>query len=367
MRLVVAITARASYPRIRTALEACVADSHEVRVLAVGTACAPRYGDVSAQIEADGYLVERLPGHWDEAHPGGMVQMVGHAALLLGATLRRLSPDAVVTIADRFETLATAIAASYQNIPLIHVQGGEISGTIDDKVRNAITQLADVHCVATAAAGVRVREMHARGPVIVTGCPSIDLALRVPEGEVTLPGVGPEVDLRAPYLLVLLHPDTTAWERSRAEAAALFEAVCASGLPAIWMAPNADAGADGIEKLLRVEHERGAAPIRIVRHVSGEDFIRLLRSCTLAVGNSSAFLREGSALGAPVLLVGTRQQGREVDTHASVVPTVTPEGLAEAIRGARRHPRSLRYGDGHAGARIAWTIGRWWAARAGAA
>jgi len=350
------LTARPSYSRIQAALEAL--RPYPVSVLCVGAAAHPRYGNVSAQVQADGFPVLTLPGIWDDNHPGGMVQMVGHLTLALGQELRRLQPEAVITIADRYETLATAMAASYQGLPLIHVQGGEVSGNIDDKVRKANSALADLHLTATAMAGARVRSMGVRGQVHVTGCPSIDLALRVEDGDVALPGIGPEVDTRQPFLLVLHHPVTDEWQSAEQQTRVLLDAVMDTGLPTIWGWPNVDAGAAGVEKVLRVAHET-EAPIRFVRHVAPADFIRLMRRCAAMVGNSSALIREGSALGTKALLLGRRQQGRECG------PNVTwwdREPTAAAIERVVQQPRPepvTLYGDGQAGPRMAEVIQAW--------
>ena len=97
---------------------------------------------------------------------------------MLSSVFEHLKPDVVVTIADRFETIATAIAAAYLNLPLAHVQGGEITGSIDEKVRHAVTKLADLHLVSTARAAERVIRMgEPPATVHMTGCPSIDLAV----------------------------------------------------------------------------------------------------------------------------------------------------------------------------------------------
>lgn len=360
MNITAVITARPSYGRVQTALEALQLD-HRLTVLGVGAACSPRYGRVVDQIRADGFTVEELPGAWEDNHPGGMVQMVGHLTLSIGQYLRQAAPDAVITVADRYETLATAIAASYQGLPLIHIQGGEVSGNIDDKVRHAVTQLADLHLVATAMAGARVQRMSPKGPVHITGCPSIDLALRTTDADVTLPGIGPDVDTREPFLLVLHHPVTDTWASAETQTAALLAAVEAVQLPCVWFWPNVDAGAAGVEKVLRVAHERGAA-IRFVRQVPPQDFVRLMRRCALMLGNSSASLREGAALGTPAVIVGARQQGREKGPNVVTTETVTPDMIEHILSLPRPEP-SLLYGDGQAGPRIAQAITQWWTLR----
>jgi UDP-hydrolysing UDP-N-acetyl-D-glucosamine 2-epimerase len=373
VRITCVITARPSYGRVQTALEALRADGVDLFVLCTGAACSPRHGMVVHQIAADGFRTLQLPGTWDDNDPSGMAHMVGHQAVRLADHFRYdldwPGPDAVVTVADRFETLATAIAASYQNIPLIHIQGGEVSGNIDDKVRNAITQLADLHLVATHKAGQRVQAMQPKGQIHVTGCPSIDLALRTTDGSPTdLPGIGPDVDVNEPFLLVLHHPVTNQWQEQEEQTAELLAAVEGAGLPCLWFWPNQDAGAGGVEKVLRVAHERGAA-IRFIRQVSPADFVRLMRRCSLMLGNSSAALREGSALGTPAIIVGDRQRGREkaanvLESYLSLSARNLRGTLdiRRALKVPRPEPSTL-YGDGQAGPRIARIIQTWWEQR----
>ena len=181
-KVCVVITARPSYSRIRTALEA-LRERHdiELQILAAASALLDRYGSVVDEIERDGFDVTRkvymvLEGE----QPLTMAKTTGLALIELATALDNLQPDFVVTIADRHETLATAVASAYMNIPLVHIQGGEITGSIDEKVRHAITKLADYHLVSTEQAAERVLKMGEEpGTVIVTGCPSIDIAAGV--------------------------------------------------------------------------------------------------------------------------------------------------------------------------------------------
>jgi UDP-hydrolysing UDP-N-acetyl-D-glucosamine 2-epimerase len=374
MRVTAVITARPSYGRVQTALEALRADGVDLTVLCVGAATSPKYGRVFDQIHADGFYPLELTGAWDDNQPCGMVHMVAHQTARMSDWLHFYKPDAVITVADRYETLATAIAASYQNIPLVHIQGGEVSGNIDDKVRNATTQLADLHLVATHKAGQRVKAMGPKVQVHVTGCPSIDLALRVTDDSaaemvkapkraaIVLPGIGPDVDTTQPFLLVLHHPVTDSWQDAGEQTAELLAAVEGANMPCLWFWPNVDAGAAGVEKELRVAHERGAR-IRFIRQVPPADFIRLMRRCSLMLGNSSAAIREGSALGTPALLIGNRQRGREMAHNVIPIKGVLGPNMMRAVMTRSRPGPSTLYGDGQAGPRIARILQQWWANR----
>src|SRR4051794_28303335 len=160
-RVCVVITARPSYSRIKTALEAIREHPDlELQLVVAASALLDRYGNAIQQIEADGFHIDAhvymvLEGE----NPTSMAKTTGLGLLELATVFDNLHPDVVVTIADRYETLATSVAAAYMNLPLAHVQGGEVTGSIDEKVRHAITKLADLHLVSTELAAGRVMRM----------------------------------------------------------------------------------------------------------------------------------------------------------------------------------------------------------------
>jgi UDP-hydrolysing UDP-N-acetyl-D-glucosamine 2-epimerase len=282
----------------------------------------------------------------------------------LATVFDNLRPDAVVTIADRYETLATAVAASYMNIPVVHVQGGEVTGSIDEKVRHAVTKLANLHLVSTRLASERVRRLGEEpGSVVVTGCPSIDIAAEVAASPALdfdpfakYGGVGPRADLSKGYLVVMQHPVTTEYDASRMQVDETLYAVKDLGLPVLWFWPNVDAGSDGTSKGIRVFREKeDATNFHLFRNMFPEDFLRLLCGASAIVGNSSVAIRECSYLGVPAVNVGTRQMGRERGQNVIDVDHsrgAIADGIAEHVRRGKA-PRDLLYGDGKAGSRIA--------------
>jgi len=193
-----------------------------------------------------------------------MSKTTGLGIIELSTVFDTLKPDMVVTVADRYETISTAIAAAYMNIPLCHVQGGEITGSIDEKVRHSITKLADLHLVSTPKARERVIRLGENPEMVhVTGCPSIDLAAEIMEKPVLdfdplekYGGVGVPLDFTDGYLVVMQHPVTTEYEASRRHVTETLHAVHALGLPTFWFWPNVDAGSDGTSKGIRSFRER---------------------------------------------------------------------------------------------------------------
>ena len=185
-KVCVVVTARPSYARIKTALRA-IRDRHDLELqLVVGaSALLERYGDAAGTIEADGFEIEaRVYMVVEGENLVTTAKSTGLGLVELATVFDNLRPDVVVTVADRYETLATAVAAAYMNIPLAHVQGGEVTGSIDEKVRHAVTKLANLHFAATTrAAECLVRMGEDPATVFVTGCPSIDLAAEVATAE----------------------------------------------------------------------------------------------------------------------------------------------------------------------------------------
>jgi UDP-hydrolysing UDP-N-acetyl-D-glucosamine 2-epimerase len=366
LKVCVVVTARPSYSRIRTALHAIQAHPDlELQLVVGASALLDRYGTAVRYIEEDGFeIAARVHMVLEGGNLAAMAKTTGIGLLELGTLFENLRPDVVVTIADRFETMATAVAGAYMNIPVAHVQGGEVSGSIDERVRHAVTKLADLHFVATSRAAERVVRMgEDASRVFLTGCPSVDLAAEVlerPELDFdpfeAYGGVGPRFDISGGYLVVLQHPVTTEYGAARAQATETLEAVRELDLPSLWFWPNVDAGADATSGAIRAFRERDHAPhLHFFKNMAPTDFLRLLVNARCLVGNSSVGIRECAYLGVPVVNVGTRQAGR--DRGANVLDV---EYDRNAIRGAvcrhlanGRYPSDDLYGEGHAGERIA--------------
>ena len=365
-KICVVVTARPSYSRIRTALHAIHQHPDlELQLVVAASALLERYGNAIQAIERDGFPVAaRVYMVVEGENLVTSAKSTGLGLVELATVFDNLAPDAVVTIADRYETLATAVAASYMNIPVVHVQGGEVTGSIDEKVRHAVTKLSNLHLVSTAGAAERVRKLGEEpASVVVTGCPSIDIAAEVAANPafdfdpfVKYGGVGPTTDLSKGYLVVMQHPVTTEYEEARQQVDETLYAVRDAGLPVLWFWPNVDAGSDGTSKGIRVFREKEKpGHFHLFRNMFPEDFLRLLVHATAIVGNSSVAIRECSYLGVPAVNIGSRQQGRERGTNVLDVDhdrTAIAAAIAEHVHRGKA-PIDHLYGDGRAGARIA--------------
>lgn len=364
-KVCVVVTARPSYSRIRSVLEAIEAHPDlELQLVVGASALLDRYGNAADVIRRDGFEIAAsvyivLEGE----NPTAMAKTMGLGVLELATAFDNLKPDVVVTVADRYETLSTAVAAAYTNTPLAHVQGGEVSGNIDEKVRHAVTKLADVHFVATEMAGERVRRMgEDPATVHVTGCPSIDVAAEAVRSEQDFDpierygGVGDAIDLSAGYLVVMQHPVTTEFRDAKHQTRQTLEAIEAMDRPTMWFWPNVDAGSDGTSNAIRAFREEGRLPkVHFFKNMDPTDFLQVLMGADCLIGNSSVGIRECSYLGVPVVNIGSRQVGRERGPNVidctydrdEIVAAITRQLDAEPIE------RTDLYGDGQAGGRIA--------------
>lgn len=368
-KVCVVVTARPSYSRIKTALKAIQEHPDlELQLVVAASALLERYGSAVNYIEDDGFKISaRVYMVLEGENLASMAKTTGLGLLELATAFDNLRPDVVVTVADRYETLATAVAASYMNIPVAHVQGGEVTGSIDEKVRHAVTKLADLHLVASEKAAERVIKMGEEpASVHVTGCPSIDLAAQVMESPnlnfdpcTRYGGVGATLDISNGYLVVMQHPVTTEYELARKHIFETLHAVHELDMPTFWFWPNVDAGSDGTSGGIRSFRENVQPKnIRFFKSMESMDFLRLLCNGRCLVGNSSVGIRECSYLGVPVVNIGSRQAGRDRGSNLVDVNYARGE-IAGAIQhhlSNGRYPQDTTYGDGRAGGRIAQVL-----------
>jgi UDP-hydrolysing UDP-N-acetyl-D-glucosamine 2-epimerase len=363
-KVAVVVNSRANYGRIKSVLRAI--KNHpdlELHLIVGASALLWRFGNVAEQIRADGFDVNAVVYSIVEGeNPTTMAKSTGMGIMELATQFENARPDVVITVADRFETMATAIAASYMNIPLAHTQGGELTGSIDESVRHAITKLAHIHFPATEKAKKNIIRMgEAPEMVFLTGCPAMDIVadLDLTPTDDLLPrykGVGPELDINQPYLVVLQHPVTTEYGSGMDQINETLKAVKSIHIQTVWLWPNVDAGSDDISKGLRMFRENEKPDyIHFYRHFSVEDYAKLIANCRCLVGNSSSGIREGSFLGVPSVDIGTRQAFRERGENCVNVDYNHKE-IEEAVRSQMKsgpYPTNDLYGDGKAGERIA--------------
>ncbi|MBT5758762.1 MAG: UDP-N-acetylglucosamine 2-epimerase (hydrolyzing) [Candidatus Marinimicrobia bacterium] len=370
-KICVVITARPSYSRFKSALQAIKAHTElELQIVVAASALLPRYGSIIDYLEKDGFENPTLVFNVLE---GGsltsMAKTTGIGILEISTVFDNIRPDIVVTIADRFETMSTAISAAYMNIPLAHIQGGEVTGNIDEKVRHAITKLADYHFVATDDAYERVLKLGENPDFVFnTGCPSIDIAKKVMENPSLdfdpyqkYKGVGSLPDYSSGYWVVMQHPVTTEMDESRNNIEETLYAMYSIKEPVFWFWPNIDGGSDGISNGIRAFREKYDLQLfHFFKNMDPTDFLKLLANAKGIIGNSSVGIRECSFLGVPCLNIGNRQKRRTRANNLIDMP-YNRENIINAlnlIKNKARPRTSNLYGDGNSGKRIAEILTR---------
>lgn len=269
-----------------------------------------RFGKTVTEVEARFPVAAAIDMQQEGDSNEDRARAVGRCLTKAAGVLAELRPDILLVIGDRGEVFAACIAAHNMRVAIAHVQGGDISGSLDEPVRHAITKLAHLHFPSTHASADRIIAMgEEQWRVHVVGDTHID--------QVFLGDITPEADLRSvyalpdddPFLLVLQHSDSTVPDMAAEQMAETVAAVSATGLRALLVYPCSDQGFEGI--ISEIEKASGTPNISIHRNIPAPDFIGLEKLATCIVGNSSAALIEAPYFGLPSVNVGERQKGRE--------------------------------------------------------
>lgn len=365
-KICIVITTRGNYAKMKSVIWHIQASPGlELQLVAAGGAVLPRFGSIVDAINHLGVRVDRHIHYIVEGeNPVTMAKSSGLAVSDFATAFEDLGPDVVIVIADRYECLPIAMAAAYMNIAVAHVEGGEVSGSIDESIRHAITKMSHLHFPATEEAAERIRRMgEPPASVFAVGGTSLDVinGLDLEDIEPIMEfqrhaGVGYVVDLNERYLVVIQHPVTTEYTLNRRHVDETIHAIHGTGMNTIWIWPNMDAGSDGVSKGIRVYREIHDPPfVHFIKALPIELFAPLLKNAACIVGNSSSGIREAGFLGVPTVNIGSRQSGR--DRAANVIDVdydreaITAGILAQVEHGY--YPPDYRYGDGEAGQRMA--------------
>lgn len=335
------ILSRVHYARQKRLLSLLKHDPRlELQLVVGGSVLSEKYGErFASAIKSDGFRTDdALFNLIEGGNHIAMAKTAGLVALDFVNTLHKLDPDIVLIRGDRFEQLAVAMVAAYLNKTIAHIEGGDLTGTIDESVRHAITKLAHIHFATNEDARGRIIQMgeHPKS-VFNVGSPDIEFASQVRKrldgSAVNTIGLGFSIDVKNPFIMVMFHPVTTE-KNNRAHAEILLKVIDSLDMQTVWFWPNHDAGTNEIAKAIRIYRERGFLKnnkFKFVTDMLPDDFIALLRRASVLVGNSSAGIKECSYLGVPVVNIGTRQQGRLRGKNVADVECVK-EDILRAIK-----------------------------------
>jgi UDP-hydrolysing UDP-N-acetyl-D-glucosamine 2-epimerase len=364
-KVCVYIGSRANYSSIKSAMIAI--DNHpnlELQVIVGASAVLDRYGAVVDLIEKDGFFVDaKLHTLIEGETPATMAKSTGLGLLELPGLFERLKPDIVFTVGDRFETMSTTLASAYMNIAVAHSMGGEVSGTIDESIRHAVTKFAHIHLPASKDAFDRIRKLgEPIDSIHLVGCPRIDLVKQIIDSntesldELFLEGVGNIFDINQPFILVSQHPVTTEFGEGEKQITQTLTAIKELGLPAIILWPNSDAGSEDISRGIRKWREKKLDDkMHFFKNLPISTYVLLMKFTACLVGNSSSGIREGAFIGTPVVNIGSRQDSRERGTNVIDVDHNTlaiKNAIKEHIKHGKYQSEPI-YGNGDAGIKIA--------------
>lgn len=362
LRVCVATCNRADYSKLAPIMFGIKShpDEFDLEVMVLGSHLIDDYGNTFRMIEQDdfdiGSKLHTIVRGEDEA---AMVESVGLALVKLPDVLQRLRPDILVIHGDRFDALALATAAALMNIRILHVEGGEVSGTIDDSIRHAISKLAHYHACCTPRAEqylIAMCEDHSR--ILLAGCPSYDKLLSPQHREdymdIIKSWLGDKVQ-KNDYIVALQHPVTTDIRHSIKIYGLMLDALLSFNKKTLILFPNIDAGSKEMVRVMRKKGIEQHPNFRAVKHIPFEQFIQLVCHAGCMIGNSSCGVREAGAFGTPVINLGTRQTGRETGEnvlHVRDADTHNKIYHALELQFGKRYPCSKIYGDGNAVPRI---------------
>lgn len=337
-----------------TLRQAARAPGLAVSLCVTGMHLLPEYGETVREIEASGLAISaRIPVLLNGSTGGIMARAIAGELFGMVDAFERERPDLVVVLGDRGEMLAGALAAIHLNIPIVHIHGGERSGTVDEPVRHAISKLAHYHFVATEHSRQRLISM-GEWPehIFVTGAPGLDGLAEMAQGDRSKLAAKFDLDPSRPIALLVFHPVLQEWQAAGQQVKAVLDGVIASGCQALCLMPNSDAGGS----LIRTSLEALAATsgIRLVDHLPRDQYLCWLTACDVMVGNSSSGIIEAASFGLPVVNVGSRQDGRERSGNTVDVPpeaTAVRDAVSAALAHGRRTTNNI-YGDGRAGERM---------------
>jgi GDP/UDP-N,N'-diacetylbacillosamine 2-epimerase (hydrolysing) len=340
---------------VSTLKEILVHPALSLSVLAAGMHLSSKYGLTVREIEADGFtLCGRVETPVDLSTGAAMARGIGIMLQGFVDVLVAEAPDAVLLLGDRGEMLAGALAAIHLNIPVVHVHGGERSGTVDEPVRHAISKLSHWHCVATEESRERlVRMGETPQQVLVTGAPGLDGLTELASRDRAMLCESVGFDVARLVALMVFHPVLQEALQAGTQASAILDALLGGGMQVLALMPNADAGGDAVRAILAAYAERHP-DVRVLTHLPRSNFVSWMAAADLMVGNSSSGIIEAASFGTPVINVGLRQNLRERNANVTDVPAdsqVLAKVVREVLMRGRYVPANV-YGDGHAGKRI---------------
>jgi UDP-hydrolysing UDP-N-acetyl-D-glucosamine 2-epimerase len=359
MRKICIVTGnRSEYSRLKSVMQE-IKKREDLKMILIVTAShlLDDFGKTANVIINDGFEIDSLARTVAAGEDlVSMAKSVGLCALELPTLFELYKPDMVLIVGDRFDAMGTATSAALMNIPIAHIQGGEVTGTIDESIRHAITKLAHIHFPATKKSAERIIRMGENPKMVFNvGCPSADIISKIKISKREDICRKYQLDPSTDFLIIAQHPVTTECESAKKQIRETLQAVSELGIQAIMLYPNVDAGSKDIVREIRFfDKENKLSKVGKFKHIVFEDFIILLAHAACIIGNSSSGIRESCYFGTPAVNIGTRQNGRE--RGKNVIDTgYDKEEIKKAVLSCIAHgkyPPEWIYGNGGSGKKI---------------
>lgn len=331
----------------------------ELELIVTGMHTMPEFGMTINEIKKDGFKIHEIDATYKKDNKESMANFVGEFIQLLTKKANEIKPNLILVLGDRGEMLAGAIVGAYLTIPVAHLHGGEITSTVDEFSRHAITKLAHIHLPATEKSAERIIKM-GEDPlnVFIVGAPGLDSILNENLIEPVELSKKYNLDLSKPIFLVVQHPVTTEVRDAREHIRETLEAIVGLRHQTILIYPNADAGGRAMVEVIK-EYEKYPF-IKTFKSIPHKEYLSLMKRATVMVGNSSSGIIEAPSFGLPVINIGSRQEGREraenmidVDYDKEQIKTAIKKALDDENFKEKVKNCKSPYGDGKAGVRIA--------------
>ena len=309
-KIFVVVERRADYSRYKPILEKLKADPFfEIHLVVTGICLLDIHGKDVNYIKEDGFTINAELKMFNEDRPdtgGEMVRSMARVMTALVDELERAKPDLVLSGFDIGANMAVTIAAAHMNIPVAHIQGGEVTGSIDESIRHAMSKFSHIHFPATELSRERLIRM-GEDPenIYVVGCPSIDVIAQTTHLDLKVIEEYFDLDFDKPVLLMIQHPVTTEAADSFYQIKETVDAIKETGVQTVVLLPNNDAGHARIIEYIK------SSDLKWYPSLPGDIFINLYRNVNALIGNSSSGIHETPTMGIPAINIGNRQQGRE--------------------------------------------------------
>jgi GDP/UDP-N,N'-diacetylbacillosamine 2-epimerase (hydrolysing) len=326
----------------------------DLEIIVTGMHLLSEYGNTCQEIYDAGLnVISKVKVELSGISGSQMSIALGNQIIGITSTLEKSKPDLVLLLGDRGEMLAGAIASLHLNIPIVHIHGGELSGTIDESVRHSISKMAHYHFTATNNSKDRLIKMgEIKGNIFVTGAPGLDeiRGTQLIPKEVLLKQYG--IDRKKPFVLLLFHPVVQQTNDINEQIAIIMESLFFYNIQILALMPNADSGGKVISSILKGYQEQ--QKIKTAVHLTRLNFLSLVSEAEVLVGNSSSGIIEAASLGTPVVNIGSRQNLRERSNNVvdvSIEKSKIISGISKAMSLNKSLFKNV-YGDGESSKRI---------------